>query len=212
MKRVLTLQLTRGCPHTCLISENILRASCGFEANARMDLQCMEASIDGIDSGPNRRSEMTCMPTSGRSSCCILSNNMFITAVWSLVAVLVAALLSRLANRLRQAQTLAVLPAPQEHWLMGSLKAVTTHERHQILLRWAIELGGIYRIRLGPIQVSWVSLASHVLSRASGFRNKLFSFKEESWCIDLQHPLAAGPRGRATTLGAACLQRFLAVA
>ena len=53
----------------------------------------------------------------------------------------------------RTCLALSSLPTPAGNFLLGHLRHIGQYNHHQILTRWAADLGGIYRLRLGLIQV-----------------------------------------------------------
>ena len=72
----------------------------------------------------------------------------------AIATVALGLLLPRAWSWLQTFLALSSLPTPPGTWLLGHLKYISLHNHHQVLTRWAAELGGLYRIRLGFIQVS----------------------------------------------------------
>ena len=54
---------------------------------------------------------------------------------------------------LLRSQKLLGIPMPKPHWLFGHLQVLKQPDHHLVMRQWAEELGGMFRMRLGPIQV-----------------------------------------------------------
>ncbi len=54
---------------------------------------------------------------------------------------------------LRCRRILSRLPAPAGGDVLGQLSVLSRPEHHNVLTQWAVELGGIYRMRLAHINV-----------------------------------------------------------
>lgn len=71
----------------------------------------------------------------------------------AVAAVILGLVLPRAWSSLQAYLALLSLPTPKGTRLLGHLKFIGMYNHHQILTKWAAELGGLYRIRLGFIQV-----------------------------------------------------------
>ena len=74
----------------------------------------------------------------------------------ALVLALAGAVALAVARLVRWAaidRALASIPMPPGHWLLGHLPTLNRPDHHLIMRAWAEQLGGLYRMRLGPIQV-----------------------------------------------------------
>ena len=75
-----------------------------------------------------------------------------VTAALLVGAVLLAAAAALLLPWASRARRLASIPMPEGHWLTGHLSTLKRPDHHLVMRKWADQLGGIYRMRLGPIQ------------------------------------------------------------
>ena len=84
------------------------------------------------------------------------------TASWAAIVLVLASIvvpaLLQVARWAAMDRVLACLPMPPGHWLMGHLGTLNRPDHHLTMRAWADQLGGIYRMRLGPIQVGQSSV------------------------------------------------------
>lgn len=83
-----------------------------------------------------------------RETSCAVCAAAFVLCCASLVWIGV-----RLSSWLARERMLRSIPMPNSHWLFGHLDTLKRPDHHLVMRRWADELGGMFRMRLGPIQV-----------------------------------------------------------
>ena len=87
---------------------------------------------------------------------------MLCNACCTAAAVLCGIGFARCAVQLRtwlaREQRLRSIPMPRPHWLLGNLETLRRSDHHLVMRQWADELGGIFRLRLGHIQVPFIAL------------------------------------------------------
>ena len=87
----------------------------------------------------------------GGDSCAVLS--MLCSATALLGCIGLAWVTVQIRSWVLRSRKLLGIPMAKPHWLFGHLQVLKQPDHHLVMRRWAEELGGMFRMRLGPIQV-----------------------------------------------------------
>ena len=76
-------------------------------------------------------------------------------ALCMLVGTYAVMLSAKIVEWIRCTRLLRTLPGPEGYPVLGQLQVLASPQHHIILAKWAAELGGIYRMRLAHMNVTF---------------------------------------------------------
>lgn len=87
----------------------------------------------------------------------------FGAALCALMGIYVVTLVVQVIEWIRCSHILRKLPEPKGHPLLGQLQDLASPQHHITLAKWAAQLGGIYRMRLAHMNVSFLNFQPPVV-------------------------------------------------